>query len=236
MFLICFFFAIFSLTISSVTNPYHRQSTIVNPHDFSYILNPGQTICPQTIFLFIYVHSTPSNYQRRSVIRETWAKQSLFPDIRLLFMMGKVNDQHVMEAILFEYETYKDIVQEDFLDSYKNLTYKGLMALKWISTYCSQANYVLKVDDDIMVNTFTLMNHLKYLDHHEYSKKKMRGMILCLLWQSMEVMRDRSDGFISNKTSFFSFVSVLQNGLLVEMNFLSIFSHPIAVDQVRRSL
>ena len=194
MFLVFFFFSIFILCTSSTTttdHPYRRQSTIVNPHPFNYILNPGLTICPSNLYLFVYIHSSPSNYQRRNLIRETWAQKSLFPETRLLFMMGKVNDESVMQAVAYEYEIYRDIVQEDFFDSYKNLTYKGLMALKWISIYCSQVNYVLKVDDDIMVNTFTLINHLKYLDKHENQMKKAQNKIFCLIWEAMEVMRDR---------------------------------------------
>ena len=103
-------------------------------------------------------------------------------------MIGKSTDESVMKAIAYENEMHLDIVQEDFLDAYKNLTYKGIMALKWISTYCRQTKYVLKVDDDIVVNTFTLMKHLKFIDKHT---PNMHGTILCLLWQSMGVMRDR---------------------------------------------
>ena len=104
-------------------------------------------------------------------------------------MMGKSLDANLMNAIQYENEIYHDIIQEDFLDSYKNLTYKGIMALKWVSTFCSNTKYILKVDDDIVVNTFTLLNHLKYLDKHQVDARK--GTILCLLWTAMIVMRDR---------------------------------------------
>ena len=103
-------------------------------------------------------------------------------------MIGKSLDKNIMKAIEYENELYQDVVQEDFIDAYKNLTYKGIMALKWISTYCPHTKYVLKVDDDIVVNTFTLLNHLKFLDKHDPNK---HGTILCLLWHAMGVMRDR---------------------------------------------
>jgi hypothetical protein len=175
----------------SITNPYHPRDHIVNPHNFSYILNPEYSVCDNSnssIYLLVYVHSGPTNYQRRIVIRETWATRTLFPDLRLVFMIGKSLDQNLMKAIEYENELYRDIVQEDFIDAYKNLTYKGVMALKWISTYCSKTKYVLKADDDIVVNTFTLINHLKFLDKHNPNKN---STILCLLWQAMGVMRDR---------------------------------------------
>jgi hypothetical protein len=178
-------------TVAPLINPYAPRDRIVNPHNFSYIINPGYSVCNDSnsaIYILVYVHSGPTNYQRRIVIRETWATQTLFPDIRLVFMIGRTIDKNIMKALEYENEIYQDIVQEDFIDSYKNLTYKGVMALKWISTYCAQTKYVLKVDDDIVVNTFTLINHLKFLDKHHPNRQ---NTILCLLWTAMMVMRDR---------------------------------------------
>ena len=183
-----------TLTTTEI-NPYRPCDHIVNPHNFSYIINPEYSICDNnnnnnntSIYLLVYVHSGPVNYQRRVVIRETWATRTLFPDLRLIFMIGKTLDKNVMKAIKYENELYRDIVQEDFIDSYKNLTYKGIMALKWISVYCTKAKYILKVDDDIVVNTFTLTNHLKFLDKYDPNRCTT---ILCLLWKSMGVIRDR---------------------------------------------
>ncbi|XP_062576742.1 beta-1,3-galactosyltransferase 1-like [Saccostrea cucullata] len=51
---------------------------------------------------------------------------------------------------------HKDIVQENFIDSYFNLTYKAVMAMKWVSTYCNEAQYMMKTDDDMYVNTDSL--------------------------------------------------------------------------------
>ena len=188
-------------TVSSIINPYSPRDHIVNPHNFSYILNPGYSVCDNSnssVYILVYVHSGPSNYQRRVVIRETWSTRTLFPDLRLVFMIGKTLDKNLMKAIEYENEIYQDIVQEDFIDAYKNLTYKGVMALKWISIYCPKTKYVLKVDDDIVVNTFTLINHLKFLDKHNPNK---HSTILCLLWQAMGVMRDRFENL--KKISFF---------------------------------
>ncbi|CAF0833343.1 unnamed protein product [Adineta ricciae] len=190
-------------TESPIKNPYSPRDHIVNPHDFLYILNPGYSVCNDSnsdLFVLVYVHSGPSNYQRRIVIRETWATRSLFPEMRLIFMMGKSLDANQMKAIQYENEIYRDIVQEDFLDSYKNLTYKGIMALKWISKFCPNTKYILKVDDDIVVNTFTLLNHLKYLDKHKVDVRK--GTILCLLWTAMTVMRDSKSKWYLSKEDF----------------------------------
>jgi hypothetical protein len=173
---------------SSVVNSYVPQNHIVNPHKFNYILNPGSTMCQDNVYVIVYVHSAPAYYQRRILIRETWATRHLFPDIRLVFMLGQTTDDKIMQAIKYENDLYQDIVQEDFLDSYRNLSYKGVMALKWISTYCPQASYILKTDDDMIVNTFTLLKHLKFLDSHQMKHNKS---IFCLIHKAMNVFRDK---------------------------------------------
>ena len=46
--------------------------------------------------------------------------------------------------------------------------------MKWIATYCPHAQFILKVDDDIIVNTFLLLRHLKNLvDHRELEKRSI---------------------------------------------------------------
>lgn len=192
IFSLVFVFFIFEITSSTnqttSSNPYKLRKEIVNAHNFSYTLNPGFQICgklhSEEVFVLIYVHTSPKNYKRRLSIRETWARRSMFRDIRLVFMMGKTEDKSINETIQLESNIYGDIVQEDFVDSYKNLTYKGIMAMRWISAYCKQTKYILKVDDDIITNTFILLRHLKSLEKYENFSKKS---VMCLVWTAMKV-------------------------------------------------
>ncbi len=55
---------------------------------------------------------------------------------------AKPESQKVIEE---EHKQYGDIIQGDFMEAYKNLTLKGIMALKWISQYCRQAGFTIKV-------------------------------------------------------------------------------------------
>jgi hypothetical protein len=59
-----------------------------------------------------------------------------------------------------------DIVQEDFLDTYRNLTFKTVSGLKWVTRYCRQARYTLKIDDHVFVNMFNLLNVLFEMPFH----------------------------------------------------------------------
>ncbi|MCA9460432.1 MAG: hypothetical protein KC550_07845, partial [Nanoarchaeota archaeon] len=91
----------------------------------------------------------------------------------------------VRDKLRLENELYADIVQEDFQDAYKNLTYKGIMALKWIKEYCPNAKYILKVDDDIISNIFILLRHLHSLERHNIAQN---NTIMCLVWDGMVIL------------------------------------------------
>ena len=58
--------------------------------------------------------------------------------------------------IKMESETHGDILQERFEDSYRNLTVKTMLILKWYNQKCSHIPYLLKADDDVFLNTKNL--------------------------------------------------------------------------------
>ena len=170
----------------------------INPHPFNYILNPGKWICSgKDIFMLIYIHSAPSHLKQRMVIRETWGKQSNYPDniIKLIFLCGISSEKTVQDALLMESNVYKDIIQEDFVDSYRNLTYKAIMGLKWISRYCMHAKFLLKSDDDIFVNMYKLIAYLKTMVKDRGIIKKL---LLCHVFYKQPVMRNpKSKWYVS---------------------------------------
>ncbi|NXI81391.1 B3GT5 galactosyltransferase, partial [Rhipidura dahli] len=53
-----------------------------------------------------------------------------------------------------------DLLQQDFLDTYNNLTLKTLMGLEWVSRFCPNATYVMKADHDVFLNLEFLARRL----------------------------------------------------------------------------
>ena len=53
---------------------------------------------------------------------------------------------------LQESSKYHDVVAADFVDSYRNLTLKMMVGLKWVSRFCPHSRFVLKCDLDTFVN------------------------------------------------------------------------------------
>lgn len=119
------------------------------------------------------------------LIRSTWGNcSSLNYTCRLVFFVGLPRKEGVEEAIQVEADKYKDVVQEDFLDDYHNLTHKAIGAMRWISEFCFKARFIVKADDDVFVNTIGLFQLLdkKY-------NGPMRRKILCFVWTSSPVLR-----------------------------------------------
>lgn len=163
------------------------RQNISNYQNFDFILNPEQKICQHfsasfRLKLLIYVHTSPSNFKRRLSIRETWAKRSMFNDTRLVFMMGYTSDSKTNHFLKLESNIYQDIVQQKFIDSYRNLTYKCIMSLHWINLYCSNVNYIIKTDDDVILNTFELISYIEKLN--------LTKNFICNGWKNVKVNRN----------------------------------------------
>lgn len=124
--------------------------------------------------------------------RDTWgSEENLSRDpMRVIFLLGTVTDPTIQQRIEKENEMYHDIIQGNFVDSYRNLTYKHVMGLKWVTYFCRQARFVFKTDDDIFVDIFQLSSFLKdtfgqtggvsnlmmcYLIHSPHVKRSQRS-------------------------------------------------------------
>ncbi|XP_059150057.1 beta-1,3-galactosyltransferase 1-like [Physella acuta] len=61
------------------------------------------------------------------------------------------SDSQLQARIDNEARVFGDIVQESFEDVYHNIRLKAVAMLKWASTFCQQAKYVIRTDDDVDV-------------------------------------------------------------------------------------
>ncbi|XP_033758590.1 beta-1,3-galactosyltransferase 1-like isoform X1 [Pecten maximus] len=136
----------------------HEQCYNCNPHDFKLLINSDK-ICEVSssspeVNILVLISSIHKNRERRDMYRKTWLTytKNNTADIRYAFIFGDINDTDANAALLEESKLYNDILQEDFHDSYTNLSIKTMMAFKWASTHCAHAQYLMKTDDDMYVN------------------------------------------------------------------------------------
>jgi len=169
-----------------INNTKNELKIINNPHNFKYILNPGYKICgghgENNVTLLAMIPISPHNFLNRIIIRTTWSNRHVSPHLRHVFIIGNTNNKTINEKLRQEYDQYEDIVQQDFLDTYKNLTIKTISAIKWASKYCLNTKYVLKIDDDMIINSPRLIN---YLEKNENNSLPTNNTFLCNpLWKS----------------------------------------------------
>ena len=91
------------------------------------------------------------------------------------FKSSKVQSDHyktdaVEKLITLESILHNDIIQGNFVDDIRNLTYKHVMAYKWATEECHhQPTFVLKTDDNVFVEIFHLINFLSGVYGHNPS-------------------------------------------------------------------
>ncbi|XP_061752847.1 beta-1,3-galactosyltransferase 2-like [Nerophis ophidion] len=134
---------------------------------FPYIINePAKCQGGRaTPFLVFIITTVASEVEARSAIRQTWANQTLVPGVAVLrlFLLGKLGGElggSQQRMLQEESAEHHDIIQQDFVESYNNMTLKTLMGLHWVARYCPHAGYVMKTDSDMFINTEYLIHKL----------------------------------------------------------------------------
>ncbi len=171
-------FRIFPNCWSSVTrrrrNTQHFRSCELNKESFNNTPSPYDTCYlhePHTIgeepHFVIFVLSRHAAMAEREFIRTTWANNSHYSDVGIkrpfvFFVCGmEPHSDCVNNSLHNEVLIKKDILVINMVDSYDNLTLKSILAMRWIETRLGDSvKYVIKTDDDVMLNTFRWMSVL----------------------------------------------------------------------------
>ncbi|CAN7989056.1 unnamed protein product, partial [Ixodes hexagonus] len=129
----------------------------IHRREIPYILNKSD-LCSESsqVLVMIIVISAPQNYRQRSIIRRTWAKESSTMGVKVAFLIGQSPKEDGQRAILEEDLMHKDIIQANFIDAYYNLTIKSVTMVRWVTSFCSKAKFLLKIDDDVLLNVWNL--------------------------------------------------------------------------------
>ncbi|KAK7929754.1 hypothetical protein WMY93_006149 [Mugilogobius chulae] len=150
------------------------QDFLLNAHCKSYpfLINQPK-VCEDKPFLLLVVKTLVPHFERRQAIRETWGKVGKVSDrtVATVFLLGKAlpedNNPDLEDLLRHEAEMHRDILQWDFRDTFLNLTLKDVLFLDWFSSFCPDAQFVFKGDDDVFVNTPDIINFLQKLPSHK---------------------------------------------------------------------
>ncbi|XP_052062064.1 beta-1,3-galactosyltransferase 1-like [Mytilus californianus] len=126
----------------------------------------NEAICRRVpkITCIVMVHTSLNHFERRRNIRKTFNSTYYSPNIiRVVFLLGLTNNSTLQTIIEYESLVHQDIVQGYFMDTYHNLTNKGVMGLKWITEHCRNAKFVAKIDDDVFINFYKIFESLEFI-------------------------------------------------------------------------
>ena len=80
--------------------------------------------------------------------------------IKHIFLFAKTKDPITEKLINEESKQYNDIIQEDFVESYINVSLKAIMAWKWSLEFCPNTEYVMVENDESYVDIDKLVSFL----------------------------------------------------------------------------
>ncbi|XP_072000730.1 beta-1,3-galactosyltransferase 2-like [Engystomops pustulosus] len=137
------------------------------PFPYTFLVNQPDKCKNRKPFLVLMVFVKSNDEESRQTIRETWGNVSLYDvDVVRIFLVGLSQVTPKQNQLLLEEEsrTFGDIIQQDFMDTYYNLTLKTLMGLEWVTKFCPSTSYVMKVDSDVFLNVDYLVHQLLHPD------------------------------------------------------------------------
>ncbi len=158
-------------------------NVVVNPLGTCLDKN-GEKLSNLTMIMIVNSH--PNHFSRRKGIRATWAKQTTLGngEVRILFVIGRTTKAGINGEVEVEAHRYNDIILTDMVESFKNLTLKLVLGLKWVSQNCKHAEYYYKGDDDMFVNTENILKAI-----HQQQKSGRDKLFMGALNKG-EVIRD----------------------------------------------
>jgi len=123
-------------------------------------------------FLVILVSLRPGDVESRQAIRMTWGSRSFWWGRRIvtLFLLSQDTPREDNAAVLSvedESVLYGDIIRQDFMETYDNLTLKIIMVFQWVTEFCSNARFLMKTNSDVFINTANLVTLLLKLNSSE---------------------------------------------------------------------
>lgn len=172
---------------------------------FHYLINNN---CAMTlrnndkIETILIVTSYAENVESRSALRRAYPEEHLSQyGIYRVFLLAALKErlsEISQNAIINENERFHDIIQGNFQEAYRNLTYKHLMGLKWAVSMCLNIKYVIKMDDDIIVDMYSLLNviNVKFYKH--------KSSIVGYVFNNMRPIRIKANKWYVTKEEYAS--------------------------------
>lgn len=104
-----------------------------------------------------------------------------------------MNSTSLQNKLLDENDEYQDLIQGNFMDTYRNLTYKHVMSLKWFKDYCPNAKFLFRTDDDALISIQSVYGFM------EMELKNIKKLLVCRKVENAPVYRGDQKWRVSKK-------------------------------------
>ncbi|KAL6733629.1 hypothetical protein Aduo_004262 [Ancylostoma duodenale] len=152
------------------------KDPLLQPTKYLVVPSPD---CRRVRFLVI-VFTAPDDFESRDRWRRIYGGQRMrhkfgycviFPIGRLQdehensrlneeIPIGRLQDEHENSRLNEEINFFDDILQGDYVESYRNVTLKSLSALRFIAVAYPRVELIMKIDDDVAWNVPKVSNYI----------------------------------------------------------------------------
>uniref|UniRef100_A0A182VZ22 Hexosyltransferase n=1 Tax=Anopheles minimus TaxID=112268 RepID=A0A182VZ22_9DIPT len=181
-------------------------SRLANLTGFEYVI--PNDICKENntfseLLGVILVTSYVGHDEVRSAHRQAISQQKLLSmGLLRIFSLGVIPpaERFIRQvAIEAEQRLHGDLIQGNFVEAYRNLTYKHLMSLQWATQHCRGAKYLIKMDDDIVFDPFYIQNYLSDLNQGD---EQQSHLLAGYVFRSKKVIRLQANKWYVSRTEF----------------------------------
>ncbi|XP_054726941.1 beta-1,3-galactosyltransferase 5 [Anastrepha obliqua] len=144
-------------------------SRLVNLTDFKYEM--ANNVCrkyDKELLAIIIITSYAGHDELRAAHRQAIPQSKLsemgMQRVFLLAALPHTEKFITQKQLLDEQQRFGDLLQGNFQEAYRNLSYKHVMGLRWAATDCSSAKFIIKIDDDIVYDVFHFRRYLESLE------------------------------------------------------------------------
>ncbi|CAN7943629.1 unnamed protein product, partial [Ixodes hexagonus] len=182
--------------IEQLSSGYGRLPYPVENTSYLPVAHSVATACRSNLTYLFFVHTASGHFRHRNILRKFIGDATLMSRYNwsIVFFLGLAQDAKTTNNVLEEAAHTGDIVVFPYMDTYRNLTYKYVYGMKWTMDNCPSAKYIVKMDDDIVLNLYKLLG---YLDQRTESEPPA---FHCCVWDGMPVLRHtKSPWYLSKK-------------------------------------
>ena len=148
---------LYDLSVSTSERTYIHSAQQL---ELTKIVKIQPKVCNNIEPISVFIHSAAKYLERRQTLRSTWVNDVKLNNISVYFALGATYNASIQKMIEIEAQKYGDLIQFDFIDNYYNNTLKGISILRWINKFCSNSEFILKTDDDVVVDINEILRNL----------------------------------------------------------------------------